>query len=72
MQKQKNLSILSTKNAAEARKELSAKTVDLGKLEKRNGEINMLFKKLYEDNVLGIVTNEQFRILSDIYNQEQR
>ena len=32
----------------------------------------MLFKKLYEDNVLGRVTNEQFRMLSDIYNQEQR
>jgi len=60
------------KSAAEARKELSAKTVELGKLEKRNGELNMLFKKLYEDNVLGRVTNEQFRMLSDIYNQEQR
>ena len=66
------IDFINRKNAAEARKELSAKTVELGKLEKRNGEINMLFKKLYEDNVLGRVTNEQFRMLSDIYNQEQK
>ncbi|MBR3788450.1 MAG: DUF4368 domain-containing protein, partial [Clostridia bacterium] len=30
------------------------------------------FKRLYEDNVLGKVTNEQFRMLSDVYNTEQR
>ena len=66
------IDFINRKSAAEARKELSAKTVELGKLEKRNGELNMLFKKLYEDNVLGRVTNEQFRMLSDIYNQEQR
>ena len=66
------IDFINRKSAAEARKELSSKTVELGKLEKRNGEINMLFKKLYEDNVLGRVTNEQFRMLSDIYNQEQR
>ena len=66
------IDFINRKSAAEARKELSAKTVELGKLEKRNGELNILFKKLYEDNVLGRVTNEQFRMLSDIYNQEQR
>ena len=66
------IDFINRKSTAEARKELSAKTVELGKLEKRNGEINTLFKKLYEDNVLGRVTNEQFRMLSDIYNQEQR
>lgn len=63
---------INRKSAAEARKELSAKTVELGKLGKRNNELNTLFKKLYEDNVLGRITNEQFRMLSDIYNQEQK
>lgn len=66
------IDFINRKSAAEARKELSTKTVELGKLEKRNEELNMLFKKLYEDNVLGRVTNEQFRMLSDIYNQEQK
>ena len=41
-------------------------------MEKRNTELNALFKRLYEDNVLGKVTNEQFRMLSDGYNAEQR
>ena len=31
-----------------------------------------LFKRLYEDNVLGRITNEQFRLLSEGYNAEQR
>ncbi len=66
------IDFINRKSTAEARRELSAKTVELGKLEKRNNELNMLFKKLYEDNVLGRVTNEQFRMLSDIYNQEQK
>ncbi len=66
------IDFINKKSTAEARRELSAKTVELGKLEKRNNELNMLFKKLYEDNVLGRVTNEQFRMLSDIYNQEQK
>ena len=63
---------INRKSAAETRKELSAKTLELGKLENRNNELNMLFKKLYEDNVLGRITAEQFRMLSDIYNQEQK
>ncbi len=31
-----------------------------------------MFKRLYEDNVLGKITNEQFRMLSDGYNAELR
>ncbi len=60
------------KSSAESRRELNAKTAELGRLEKRNGELNALFKRLYEDNVLGKVTNEQFRMLSEGYNDEQR
>lgn len=41
-------------------------------MERRNKELNALFKRLYEDNVLGKVTNEQFRMLSAGYNEEQR
>ena len=46
--------------------------VELASLEGRNNELNALFRRLYEDNVLGKVTNEQFRMLSDGYNTEQR
>lgn len=63
---------INKKSSSENRRELNAKTNELSKLEKRNTELNALFKRLYEDNVLGKITNEQFRMLSDGYNAEQR
>ena len=64
--------LINKKSSSENRRELTAKTNELAKLEKRNAELNNLFKRLYEDNVLGKITNEQFRMLSDGYNAEQR
>ena len=60
------------KNSAQLRREISRlqKELDAGK--KRCGELSALFKRLYEDNVLGRVTNEQFRMLSADYNEEQK
>ena len=60
------------KNNAQLRREISRlqKELDAGK--KRCGELSALFKRLYEDNVLGRVTNEQFRMLSTDYNAEQK
>lgn len=42
---------------------LRPKQQKLSRKEKRNIELNALFKRLYEDNVLGKVNNEQFRML---------
>ena len=47
------------------KKELSLK-------ERRASELDNIIKRLYEDNVLGRVTNEQFRMLSADYNAEQK
>ena len=63
---------ISQKSSSENRKELNTKLSEQSKLTKRNEELNLLFKRLYEDNVLGKVTNEQFRMLSDGYNAEQK
>lgn len=63
---------INKKSSSENKKELISKTNELNKIERRNTELNALFKRLYEDNVLGKVTNEQFRMLSDGYNTEQR
>ncbi len=41
-------------------------------MKKRRDELTALFKRLYEDNVLGKITNEQFRFLSGDYNAEQK
>ena len=64
--------VINNKSSSENKRELTAKTIELGRKEKRNDELNALFKRLYEDNVLGKVTNEQFRMLSDGYNAEQK
>ena len=63
---------INKKSSSENKRELLSKTNELNKIERRNTELNVLFKRLYEDNVLGKVTNEQFRMLSDGYNTEQR
>lgn len=63
---------ISQKSSSENRKELNTKLSERSKLTKRNEELKLLFKRLYEDNVLGKVTNEQFRMLSDGYNAEQK
>ena len=60
------------KSSAENRRELNTKTTELARLEKRDKDLSTLFKRLYEDHVLGRVTSEQFRMLSDDYNEEQR
>lgn len=62
---------INRKNSSENRKELAAKQRDYERLTKRVSELNALFKRLYEDNVLGRINNEQFRMLSDGYTEEQ-
>lgn len=64
--------IISSNTRAENKRELAARTGELLRLEKRNATINTLFKRLYEDHVLGTVSDEQFRMLSKGYNTEQR
>lgn len=63
---------INRKNTFELRREMNALRKELTTMQKRNDELSMLFKHLYEDNVLGKVTNEQFRMLSADYNAEQK
>ncbi len=63
---------INKKSSSENRKELNAKISEHAKLIKRNGELNALFKRLYEDNVLGKITNEQFQMLAESYTEEQK
>ena len=41
-------------------------------MRRRDNELSSLFKRLYEDNVLSRITNEQFRMLSSDYNEDQK
>ena len=41
-------------------------------MRRRKEELSKLFKRLYEDNVLGRVTDEQYRMLAGDYTVEQK
>lgn len=63
---------INRKNSVELRKEMNILQRELDAARRRDTELSSLFKRLYEDNVLGRVSNEQFRMLSADYNEEQR
>ena len=62
---------INQKNSAEAKHEIERLQRDLDAMKHRDTELSALFRRLYEDNVLGRITNEQFRVLSEGYNDEQ-
>ena len=63
---------INRKNSVELRQEMNVLQKELDGMRKRRDELTRLFKRLYEDNVLGHITNEQFRLLSADYNAEQQ
>lgn len=63
---------INRKNSRELQKEISVLQKEIAVMQKRSQELAALFKRLYEDNVLGRITNEQFRMLSADYNAERK
>ena len=63
---------INQKNTAELRREINRLQRELDSMRRRYDELSALFKRLYEDNVLGRVSDEQFRMLSSDYNAEQK
>ena len=59
------------KQGKEAQREISALQKKVNEMEKRQSELSALFKRLYEDNVLGRIPDEQYRLLSRDYTAEQ-
>ena len=66
------IQFINKKNNAETRRGIERLQRELELMRRRDTELSTLFKRLYEDNVLGRVTNEQFRMLSGDYNAEQK
>ncbi len=62
---------ISKKSNNSVKKELSNADKKLKKCEKRLAEVGAIFRKLYEDHVLGTIDDEQFRMLSQGYTEEQ-
>ena len=59
------------KRTKEAQKEIRGLEKQIAAMTKRQSELMSLFKRLYEDNVLGRIPDEQYRILSNEYITEQ-
>ena len=56
------------KSTAQARRELAALQNEYNTLMNRKNVLSTLFKRIYEDNVIGRINDEQFRMLSSDYN----
>lgn len=56
----------------EQRKELAKKEKDLIKAKNRVNEIDILIQRLYEDNVLGKITDERFATMTVAFENEQK
>ena len=61
---------IGSRQSAEIRKEMRGLERELAALKKRSRELDSIFKRLYEDSVLGRITAEQFQTLSGSYTQE--
>ena len=59
-------------NAQATKKALAQQRKELDKAEKRMNELNVLFRKLYEDNALGKLSDEQFAFLTSGYDEEKK
>ena len=62
---------MGAKQKVEAKKELAAKRRQLTQAERRIEELDRLFKRIYEDNTNGKLSDSRFQMLSDDYEQEQ-
>ena len=52
------------KSSEEQRKEIAKKRRELAKFEKRIAELDILFQRIYEDNVVGKLSDERFATMS--------
>ena len=60
------------KQGKEAQQEITVLQKKIDTMQKRQAELTKLFKRLYEDSVLGRIPDEQYRILSQEYTAEQK
>ena len=63
--------VLGAKQKAEVKKELNIKKKLLSKSESRIKELDLLFQRIYEDNVSKKISDERFEMLSANYENEQ-
>ena len=62
---------IGSKQSTELQREIRRQEKELAAMRKRKMELDAIFKKLYEDSVLGRITTGQFQMLSGSYTEEQ-
>ena len=62
---------IGSKQSTELQREIRRQEKELAAMRKRKAELDAIFKKLYEDSVLGRITTAQFQMLSGSYTEEQ-
>lgn len=62
---------IGVKQGKEAQREIAALQKKAAEMERRKAELSVLFKRLYEDDVLGRIPDEQYKLLSRDYTKEQ-
>ena len=62
---------IGSRQSAEIQREIRRQEKELVAMRKRKMEVDTIFKKLYEDSVLGRISTEQFQMLSGSYTEEQ-
>lgn len=61
---------ISGRQSAEVQRDIRSREKELATLNKRAGELDAIFRRLYEDSVLGRITAEQFQTLFAGYTEE--
>ncbi|MBR5949107.1 MAG: DUF4368 domain-containing protein [Clostridia bacterium] len=62
---------IGVKQGKEAQREIATLQKKATEMERRKTELSAIFKRLYEDSVLGRIPDEQYRLLSRDYTREQ-
>ena len=62
---------IGSKQSAELQREIRRQEKELAAMRKRKAELDVIFKKLYEDNVLGKLSDSRYLKLSRQYEKEQ-
>ena len=62
---------IGSRQSTEIQREIRRQEKELAAMRKRKTEVDTIFKKLYEDSVLGCISTEQFQMLSGSYTEEQ-
>lgn len=65
------LRLMNQKTTEEQMKSIAAKRKTLEKHKKRIAELNLLFQRIYEDNISSKISDERFMQLSSLYETEQ-